>query len=223
VCKPCSKNVSAISFNTLQDEGNQHSMVTLEIARGGIGPGRLTPRLKCGSSTSLRCETGKSQASWFLIWAVRSANAARRLCGVRPTRRRTACVLPHTIQRIDAVLGKVARRASSRRRAEISSPIPDLSLLPPEVNRAEAPCQGTGWEAPCPADTPFEGRKPTLAGLVAVTTVSTIIYGPWSRLRLAHFSRQSSKTRYYSRRGTPSPTTKVQLTHWPVCSQNLGL
>jgi len=32
-----------------------------------IGPGRLTPRLKCGSSTSL---------SWFLIWAVRSASVA---------------------------------------------------------------------------------------------------------------------------------------------------
>ena len=61
-------------------------------------------------------------------------------------------------------------------------------------------------------------------GLGAVTTVNTIIYGPCrSRLRLAHLSRQSSKTGYYSRRGTPSPTAKVQLTHWPVCSQNLGL
>src|SRR6476620_2049491 len=69
---------------------------------------------------------------------------------------------------------------------------------------------------PCPAGPPFEGRKPTLTGLVAVTTVRTIIYGPCrSRLRLAHFSRQSSKTRYYSRRGTPSPITKVRLTHWP--------
>jgi hypothetical protein len=42
-------------------------------------------------------------------------------------------------------------------------------------------------------------------------------------LRLAHFSRQSQRRGYYSRRGTPSPTTKVQLTHWPGCSQTLGL
>ena len=56
---------------------------------------------------------------------------------------------------------------------------------------------------------PSRGRKPTLTGLGAVMTVSTIIYGPCrSRLRLARFSRQSSKTGYYSRRGTPSPTRR---------------
>src|SRR4029077_18409982 len=47
---------------------------------------------------------------------------------------------------------------------------------------------------PAPADPLFEGRKPTLTGLGAVTTVSTIIYGRCrSRLALAHFSRQSQR------------------------------
>src|SRR5215471_6902337 len=54
----------------------------------------------------------------------------------------------------------------------------------------EAPCQGTGWEDPAQPTHP----SPTLTGLGAVTTGSTIVYDPCrSRLLLGHFSRQSSK------------------------------
>src|SRR6516225_3862278 len=53
-------------------------------------------------------------------------------------------------------------------------------------------------EAPCPADPPFQGRKTTLSGRSAVTTVSTIIYGP-CRSRLAWRTSPQSKTEYYSR------------------------
>jgi hypothetical protein len=56
------------------------------------------------------------------------------------------------------------------------------NLLRAQVQVGKPPCQPVHE---------FEGRKAYLTGLAAVTTVSTIIYGPCrSRLRLAHFSRQ---------------------------------
>ena len=46
-----------------EDRVVDDSVVTFEIVGVDIGPGRLTRKLKCGSSTSSRCETGRFHAS----------------------------------------------------------------------------------------------------------------------------------------------------------------
>jgi hypothetical protein len=73
-------------------------------------------------------------------------------------------------------------RRTGRARSWVHS-IPDLSLATArtEPRKLRAKVQvGTPLAQATP---PFEGRKPTLIGLRAVTTVSTIIYGPcWSGL-----------------------------------------
>jgi hypothetical protein len=67
------------------------------------------------------------------------------------------------------------------------------------------------------------GRKPTLTGLGTVTIVSTTIYGP-CRSRLAWRTLVAKvKDGVLLPAWYAQPNTKVQLTHWPVCSQNLGL
>ena len=80
-------------------------------------------------------------------------------------------------------LNYVIEFVADRSRSWVCS-IPDLSLLLPELNCGSSVPRYRLGKPSAPADPPFEGRKPTLTGLGAVTPVSTIIYGP-CRSRLA--------------------------------------